>query len=74
MTDEVRVEVEADFCVGAANCVRAAPEAFELSDEGLSVVTNPAAATPEQLLEAQRSCPSGAIRVLGLAASPPTSD
>lgn len=56
-----RVTVDEELCIGAGNCVRLAPSGFALNADDIAVVTEPGAATSEQLLLAQRSCPSGAI-------------
>lgn len=60
-----RVAVDADLCVGTAECVRLAPGAFELDDaQDIATVTPGAAATPvEQLRRAAYECPTGAITV-----------
>ena len=60
---EVRVEVDRAICIGAENCVRIASGAFAIDDEGLATVTDPSTATADQLAQAERDCPSGAIRV-----------
>lgn len=56
-----RVTVDRDKCIGAANCVAAAPSAFELDEEGKAVVTDPEAEDEETLLRAAESCPTDAI-------------
>lgn len=60
-----RVTVDPDLCVGTAECVRLAPEAFELGDaEDIASVTPGAATTPvSQLRRAAYECPTGAIMV-----------
>lgn len=62
----VRVAVDKDLCISSAECVRVAPEAFALDDDGLSEPTAVAAAAPlEQLLDAAAQCPVLAVRVGG---------
>ena len=59
----VRVTEE---CVGVAQCVAIAPEAFEMTDEGYS--TARLDSIPPQLIanvrKAVRACPTGAIELI----------
>lgn len=61
----LRAEVDHDLCIGYAECVRIAPEAFLLNEDNQS---EPIPDAPEvsdvTLLEAARECPSNAIRIL----------
>jgi ferredoxin len=72
----VRVRVDADLCIGAANCAAAAPEHFRLNENAISTVTEPGSPeglvervlTVEEgekmaLLDAADSCPTRAITV-----------
>ena len=59
----IEVTVDREACIGAQNCVVAARGVFEIDDEGLAVVVDPGAAPVEQVIEAARSCPTGAIAV-----------
>lgn len=58
-----RVTIDPEVCIGSGNCTHLAPGAFELDDEGVAEVVDPAAASHDQLLLAERSCPTGAITV-----------
>jgi len=73
---KVRVRVDADLCIGAANCAAAAPEYFHLNEQAISTVVEPGSAdgrservvTVEEgqkmaLLDAADSCPTRAITV-----------
>jgi ferredoxin len=62
-----RVSVDPELCVGTAECVRLAPQAFEIDeDRGVSVPRSGAATTDLSVLqEAAFSCPTRAIRVDG---------
>lgn len=60
----MKVTVDRGICMGAANCVRLAKGAFVLDEQQISTVVDPSAVTEEQLLAAERSCPSGAIVVV----------
>lgn len=69
----VRVRVDADLCIGSAECVRILPEAFRLvKARGVSVPTDAApGADPGRLDEAVRSCPTGAVSVIRSAPGDP---
>ena len=59
-----RADVDRELCTSNEECVRAAPTAFELDDEGISVPTEDAGAVPEdQLVLAARRCPVQAITI-----------
>ncbi|MEU0486092.1 ferredoxin [Streptosporangium sp. NPDC006013] len=59
----MRVNVNAQRCVGAGQCVLIAPEVFDQSDEGTVMVLVESLEDPAQALarEAVRACPSGSI-------------
>lgn len=62
-----RVTVDPELCVGTAECVRLAPQAFEIDeDRGVSVPQPAAAETDLEILrEAAFNCPTRAITVDG---------
>ena len=62
-----RVTVDPELCVGTAECVRLAPQAFEIDeDRGVSVPRSGAATTDLAVLqEAAFNCPTRAITVDG---------
>jgi ferredoxin len=62
-----RVKVDPELCVGTAECVRLAPQAFEIDeDRGVSVPQSAAATTDLEILEeAAFNCPTRAITVDG---------
>ena len=62
-----RVTVDPELCVGTAECVRLAPQAFEIDeDRGVSVPRSGAATTDLDILqEAAFNCPTRAISVDG---------
>jgi ferredoxin len=62
-----RVTVDAELCVGTAECVRIAPGAFRIDESrGVSVPLPGASTTPRELLEeAAFACPTRAIAVRG---------
>ena len=62
----IKVHIDADRCIGAGHCVRAAPDVFDQrEDDGIVVLLM--AEAPEHLAQnlkkAERLCPSQAIRV-----------
>jgi ferredoxin len=59
----LRVRIDRELCVGFGDCVKEAPEAFRLDQEGLAVFENPEQTAPESLLSACDACPVDAITV-----------
>lgn len=57
----MRAEVDRDLCIGSAMCVAAAPDVFELDDEGLSRVVDQEAGDEESLRQAAEGCPVQAV-------------
>jgi ferredoxin len=57
----LQIRINGDKCMGSGNCVFWAPGAFDLNDDGLSVVLEPAQADDSQLFQAREGCPTGAI-------------
>ena len=55
------VRIDVDRCMGSGNCVFWAPDTFDLSEEGHSVVIDPAGSDDERLRIAAQGCPVGAI-------------
>ena len=55
--------IDPELCIGSQMCVSVAPEAFKfLLHEGVSTFVGPAS-DPDELVEAARACPTGAITV-----------
>lgn len=61
-----RVTVDPDLCIGSAECVRIAPDAFQIDESRGVSVPQPGAGAADLgvLAEAVGSCPSGALRVV----------
>lgn len=61
----LRVSIDPDLCIGSAECVRVSPASFAIDEaRGVSVPLPAAAEAPRAVLEeAERSCPTGALRV-----------
>jgi len=62
---EMTVRIDRDTCIGSGNCVKVAPEVFELDDEQITSF-RPDAEAPdrERLLEAIRVCPVYALQAM----------
>ncbi|MGH8917907.1 MAG: ferredoxin [Acidimicrobiales bacterium] len=64
----MKVVIDQDRCVGAGQCVLAAPEVFDQREEDGIVVLlqeNPPAELHEQVREAAQICPALAIELAG---------
>lgn len=61
MDEPLDIRIDVERCMGSGNCLFWAPDTFDLSDEGHSVVTDPAASDEERLRIAAQGCPVGAI-------------
>ncbi|MCG8469213.1 MAG: ferredoxin [Gemmatimonadetes bacterium] len=59
----VRVVIDRDLCVGFGDCIAEAPDAFELDEDGVAILTNPEEASKSRLLDACATCPVDAITV-----------
>jgi len=62
----VLIHVDEDQCVGAGQCVLAAPEVFDQrDDDGIVVVlhASPPADVHKQVVDAVERCPAGALRL-----------
>lgn len=58
-----KVSVDREMCIGSGNCVHLAPGAIALDDEGVAIIEDPNAVGEQQLVQAERSCPTSAIIV-----------
>ena len=55
------ISIDQSRCIGAGNCVHIAPKTFQLDEENIAYLVDPAAHDDETLLDAARSCPTDAI-------------
>lgn len=55
------VSIDQSRCIGAGNCVNIAPKAFQLDEEHIAYLVDPASVDDETLLDAAQSCPTDAI-------------
>lgn len=61
---DVVIRIDRTLCVGFADCITTAPEAFELDGDGIAVFKCPDEVPRWRLLEACAACPVDAITVL----------
>ena len=63
----MKVVVDFDLCQSHGLCTQAAPEVFELRDDGFLYVVNeaPGEELRKKLETAVRECPTGAIKLEG---------
>jgi ferredoxin len=63
----MKIIVDFDLCQSHALCTDAAPEVFEVRDDGFLYILQeePPEALRPKVEKAQRECPTGAIRVEG---------
>ncbi len=62
---DLTVRIERDTCIGSANCIKSAPELFQLDDEKIcSFTPDPGTIERDAVLEACRVCPVDALYVL----------
>jgi ferredoxin len=59
----LHIDIDGEVCMGSGNCVFEAPGVFELGDDSVATVVDPAAAPAERVHDAARKCPSRAIHV-----------
>ncbi len=60
---DVRVRIDRTLCVGFADCVEEAPEAFGLDDDDVAVFLAPEDVSRDRLLKACDVCPVDALTV-----------
>jgi len=59
----MRIEIDRELCMGSGNCSFWAPGVFDLDDDGIAVVLDPAAQAEEKIVLAARGCPTQAITI-----------
>lgn len=59
----MKIEVDRDICIGAGNCVLAAPAVFDQDEDGIVelLTANPPPDQEAPVRQASLRCPSGAI-------------
>ncbi|MET7384896.1 ferredoxin [Streptomyces sp. NPDC005385] len=71
MGDRWQVEVDRSVCIGSAQCVHHAPDAFHLDTARQSHPVTPETDATEQILEAAEGCPVEAIMITLLGSREP---
>jgi ferredoxin len=56
-----RIEIDKEACVGDGLCQEEACNTFQMSDDDVAEVIDPAGDEPEVILSAAQSCPTEAI-------------
>jgi ferredoxin len=59
----IEISVDRELCMGSGNCSFWAPAVFDLDDEGIAVVLDPAAQPEETVVLAAQGCPTQAITI-----------
>ncbi|MBI2891273.1 MAG: ferredoxin [Nitrospirae bacterium] len=57
----MKVKVDRELCIGAANCVGIAPAVFKIDSENKAIILNETAADDDTILNAAEACPTQAI-------------
>lgn len=60
---DLRVAIDRKVCVGFAQCVDAAEEAFEVGDDDVVEFVSPEQLSRERLIAACKTCPVEALKV-----------
>jgi ferredoxin len=56
-----RITIDRERCIGSGNCGWWAPNTFDLDDDGVSFVVDPAGDDDDKITNAAAGCPTGAI-------------
>lgn len=59
----LRIEVDAEKCMGGGNCEFWAPHTFELGDDGISHLADPEGDPEDKIVLAAQGCPTQAIAI-----------
>jgi ferredoxin len=59
----LRIEIDTAKCMGSGNCSFWAPETFDLGDDSVAFVTNPAGDDEDKIILAGQGCPTQAIAI-----------
>jgi ferredoxin len=57
------IEINREVCMGSGNCSFWAPGVFDLDDDGIAIVIDPAGEPEEKVVLAGQGCPTQAIAV-----------
>jgi ferredoxin len=59
----LEIKIDRESCMGSGNCSFWAPGVFDLDDDGIAIVLDPAAAPDDKIVLAAQGCPTQAITV-----------
>ena len=59
----LRIEIDAEKCMGSGNCSFWAPATFDLNDDGVAFVQNPDGDPEDKIVLAGQGCPTQAIAI-----------
>lgn len=57
------IEINREVCMGSGNCSFWAPAVFDLDEDGVAIVVDPAGDTEDKVILAAQGCPTQAISV-----------
>jgi ferredoxin len=57
------ISIDRDACMGSGNCSFWAPGVFDLDDEGIAVIVDPAGQPDDKVILAAQGCPTQAISI-----------
>jgi ferredoxin len=57
------IQINRELCMGSGNCSFWAPGVFDLDDDGIAIVLDPAAQPDDKIVLAAQGCPTQAIAV-----------
>jgi ferredoxin len=57
----VKITIDREKCMGSGNCAFYAPATFDIGDDNVALVLDPAGDPPEKLRLAAEGCPTQAI-------------
>ena len=57
------ISIDRDACMGSGNCSFWAPGVFDLDDEGIAIVVDPAGQPDDKVILAAQGCPTQAISI-----------
>jgi ferredoxin len=60
----LEIRIDRDACMGSGNCGFWAPGVFDLDDDGIAIVLDPAAQPDDKIVLAAQGCPTQAIAIL----------
>lgn len=63
ITVALDIRIDRELCMGSGNCSFWAPGVFDLDEEGISVLVDPAGQPDDKIVLAAQGCPTQAIAV-----------